>query len=107
MTNNALEIERISSLPVIDLTKVLRVQKWLFLLHRRLGNWRGVGRQLNVHHRYAWNLALHGVVPANPDIRVKLGLPRVMPSERKPRKRREPIPKVWESPERYLKTFEK
>ena len=63
------------------------------------GGWRRIALGFGVNVRYVFDLAVHGVVPPNPDTRRKLGLPRVMPSERKPRKRRE-VPKIgqlgWE-----------
>ena len=106
---------------LVDVPKVAKAQNAILRAYRRLSRkgvfntqtgrmmhgWRGVGFILRVNHRYAWDLALNGVVPKNPEIRVKLGLPRVLPSERPAKRVREPIPKVWESPERYFKKVAK
>ena len=45
------------------------------------GGWRRIALGFGVNVRYVFDLAVHGVVPPNPDTRRKLGLPRVMPSE--------------------------
>jgi len=86
-----------------DAPLIEKVRYRLLRLKKRLKNWRAVGGHLGVHHVYAWRLALEGVVPPNPDTRRKLFLPRVLPSERKPKAKREPKPKVWENPDLYLR----
>jgi len=76
----------------------------LYTRWQKKGGWRKVANYrdlLNVS--YVYNFAVNGIVPKNPDIRRKLYLPRVLPSERKPKAKREPKPKVWENPELYLR----
>lgn len=70
-----------------------RAQNRLKKAHSRKvkGGWRAVALDLGLNVRYVYDLAVRGVVPSNPETRRKLGLPRVMPSERKPRARREPV----------------
>jgi hypothetical protein len=96
MTNN----KRYPVVNPLDVAKVAKAQDGVLRAYRRLGNWRKVGEKYNVYHTYAWDLALHGVVPSNPEVRYKLGLPRVLPSERKAKTRRESIPRIgqggWE-----------
>lgn len=65
-----------------------RAQSRLLRAYTRLGAWRLVGRELGVNHGYLVALVRHGKVPQDPGIRKKVGLPRVLPSERKPRVRR-------------------
>lgn len=72
----------------LDEAKVRKAQNAMLQAKKRLGNWRAVGIKYETHHRYCWDLAYHAAVPRNPDIRRKLGLPRVLPSERKPRVKR-------------------
>ncbi len=72
----------------LDEQRVRKVQEACLRAYRRLGSWRAVGEYFGVAHRYAWDLGMHGVVPSNKDIRKALGLPRVLPSERKPRVKR-------------------
>lgn len=84
MTNN--NDERVVAAE--DVPIIARAQKRVLSVYGRCHNWRGVGEHFGVNHRYAWDLALHGVVPSNPDLRVKLSLPRVMPSERRKNKTR-------------------
>lgn len=78
---------------------IARAQKRLKNIYMRHVSWRGVAQEVGVNVSYIFRLCEYGTVPRNPDIRYKLGLPRVMPSERKPRKRRE-YPKLgqpgWE-----------
>lgn len=52
-------------------------------------SWRGVAGECGVNVRYVWALVQRGQVPRNPDIRAAIGLPRVLPSERKPKAKRE------------------
>lgn len=68
-----------------------RAVKRLKKAYLRHASWRGVARECNVNVRYVWQLVQRGVVTRNPDIRAALGLPRVLPSERKTRARREPV----------------
>lgn len=85
---------------LMDIPKVEKARNAVLRAYKRLGNWRKVGEKYGLkHHRYVWDLAVNGIVPVNPEIRHKLGLPRVLPSERKPRKQ-EGIPRIgqggWE-----------
>ena len=77
-----------------------RAQKRLKKAYLRHSSWHGVAGERGVNVQYVWRLAVMGVVPRNPEIRAALFLPRVMPSERKPRARREVV-KIgqpgWES----------
>jgi hypothetical protein len=61
------------------------VKRRLLRAHRRLGTWRLVGEELGVNHGNLVTLVQHGRVPRDADLRIRLKLPRVMPSERKPR----------------------
>ncbi len=58
---------------------------------KKRGGWRAVAADLDLNVRYVYDLAVKGIVSPNPDTRRKLGLPRVMPSERKPRARRDMV----------------
>ena len=62
-----------------------RAQRRLLRDHRRLGTWRAVEAKIGANHGYIVALVKNGIVPSNPAVRKKLGLPRVLPSERKPR----------------------
>lgn len=107
MVNNRLENERNSCVPPADVELVARAQKRLISLYLRFGNWRSVGKHCGLaHHRYAWELATKGIVPSNPEIRVKIFLPRVMPSGRLPKVKRL-IPKIWENLDIYFKKVKK
>lgn len=70
-----------------------RAQNRLKKAHSRKkrGGWRAVASDLDLNVRYVYDLAVKGIVPPNPETRRKLGLPRVMPSERKLRARHEPV----------------
>lgn len=104
MTNNNPKIKRDGHLAVVDAERVQRAQNRLFIKYRKLGSWRAVARELELpNHKYAYDLYWLAIVPSKPDIRVKLFLPRVMPSERPAKRVREPMPKVWESPELYFR----
>ncbi len=78
-----------------------RAQNRLKKAHsRKRGGWRAVASDLGLNVRYVYDLAVKGIVPPNPETRRKLGLPRVMPSERKLRARHEPVrigSEGWES----------
>jgi len=52
------------------------------------GSWRDLESVLGVDHGYIVRLVKHGIVPRDPNLRATLGLPAVMPSERKPRRPR-------------------
>lgn len=74
-----------------------RAQNRLKKAHSRKkrGGWRAVASDLDLNVRYVYDLAVKGIVPPNPETRRKLGLPRVMPSERKLRARKTAI-NIWE-----------
>jgi hypothetical protein len=87
-----------------DLPVIYKAKSKLDRLYRKHGNFRGVTKArgfLNVDAtvKYVWEFMKYHIVPKNPAIRVKLFLPRVMPSERIHKKRRA-IPKLgsnnWE-----------
>ena len=70
------------------IARAVRKLKKAYLRHCA---WRGVAQEYGVNVSYIFRLCEYGMVPRNPDIRYKLGLPRVLPSERKPRKKREVV----------------
>ena len=83
-----------------DAQCIERAQKALKKAYIRHVSWRGVAQEYGVNQSYIWRLVTNGMVPKNPDIRYRLGLPRVMPSERKPKAKREPVKigaEGWES----------
>jgi len=65
-----------------------KAMKRLLRAYERFGTWRSVGEHLGVNQGIIFALARHGKVPKDAGIRVRLGLPRVMPSERRVRVRR-------------------
>lgn len=104
MTNNRAKIKRDGAFETVDAERIRKAQNRLFIKYRKLGNWRAVGRALDLpNHKYAYDLYWKAIVPSNPDIRVKLFLPRVMPSERPAKRVREVMPKIWENPFAYFK----
>jgi hypothetical protein len=70
---------------------IARAQKRLKKAYLRLPSWRMVAQEYGVNVSYIFRLCEYGMVPRNPDIRFRLGLPRVLPSERKRRPKREPV----------------
>lgn len=72
----------------LDVEIIARAQNAVLRAYKRLRTWRAVGAHYGVPHNYAWDLALHGVVPSNKVYRFALGLPKKLPSERKARVRR-------------------
>ena len=85
-----------------------RAVRRLLREYRRLGSWRAVARARGVNHGHCVVLVNHGRVPCSVRLRELLGLPRVLPSERKPRVKT-PIPLLgsegWES--RFFKKVKK
>lgn len=72
--------------------------------YRKKGGWRALAERRGLSNvAYLYNFVVKGIVPPNPATRRKLGLPRILPSERKPKVKRKPMSKVWESPELYLR----
>jgi hypothetical protein len=74
-----------------DVLVVTRAQNRWLRAYRKVRSWRKVGELLGVNQRYVWELCLKGIVPTKPELRCKLGLPCIMPSERKTRIKK-PIP---------------
>lgn len=102
MTNNIVVLSAIEQ----DGQVIQRAQIRLIGLYdrfRKKGGWRALAEYRKVSNvSYVYNFVNRGVVPKNPDLRRKLFLPRVLPSERKPKAKRE-VPKVWENPDLYLR----
>lgn len=63
----------------------LKKERLRILRKAKKGGWRAVAERRGVNVRYVYELAVRGIVPPNPETRRKLGLPRVMPGERKPK----------------------
>ncbi len=102
MTNNKVSGDAFAE----DAQIIAAAQKRLLRLYerkRKKGGWRAVATARGLSNvSYVHTFVTKGTVPPNPETRRKLFLPRVLPSERKPVKR-EPLPKVWECPELYLR----
>jgi len=62
-----------------------RAQRRLVRAYKRLGTWRAVGAELGINHGNVVALTRHGTVPRNWWLRVKLGLPMELPSEKQKR----------------------
>jgi hypothetical protein len=88
MTNNTLHADALNK----DVECIARAQKRLKKAYLRHVSWRGVAGECGVKVRYVWALVQRGTVPKNPDIRAAIYLPRVMPSEKKPRVRHPFVP---------------
>ncbi len=85
MTNN----EPLLYAVELDAPIIVRAQNRVLRAKKRLRTWRAVGEFFGLkHHRYAYDLGMYGIVPKNAEIRRKLKLPRVMPSERKQKGKR-------------------
>lgn len=63
-----------------------RARRRLLRAYRRLGTVRKVGAELGVNHGWVSALLRHGSAPRGEELRLKLGLPTVLPSERERRK---------------------
>ena len=72
-----------------DDTYIKRAQKRAQKAYRRLGTVRKVGAELGVNHGWVSAWLRHGSVPKSEALRLKLGLPLVLPSEREARKKME------------------
>lgn len=68
-----------------------RAQNMLKNIYMRHVSWRAVAVERGVNVRYVWELATRGTVPRNPDVRQAVFLPRVMPSERRRKVKREVV----------------
>jgi len=67
-----------------------RAQRRLLRAYKRLrkfGGWRAVGAEVGVNHGNVIALVKHGTVRKSVEIRLALGLPAVLPSEREQRKK--------------------
>jgi hypothetical protein len=71
-----------------DALAILKAQKRLLRLKKKFGSWLKVEAEIHINHGHMSALVNHGTVPRSKEFRVALGLPRVLPSERKPRKPR-------------------
>ena len=89
--NKTLKRPSAVDVPIIERAQERLKKAHLQVLRKGRGGWRAVAKKRGVNVKYVYELATRGVVPPNPDTRRKLGLPRVMPSERKPRARRETV----------------
>lgn len=87
MTNNTM----LANVNDKDILVVMRAQNRWLRAYRKVRSWRKVGELLGINQRYVWELCLKGIVPKNLKLRCKLGLPCIMPSERKVRIKK-PIP---------------
>lgn len=91
-----------------DVQKVVSAQNRVLRAYKRLGSWCAVGLLLDVPLSYAWDLANHGTVPKNPNYRIRLFLPRVLPSERSAkliRSLRVPVWKMKDVPDITRETY--
>ncbi len=64
-----------------------RVRRRLLRAWKRLGNIRAVGAEFGVNHGWVSALIQHGTPPKGAVLRMKLGIPLVLPSEREQRKK--------------------
>ena len=81
-----------------------RVRKRLRNRYFRASSWRKVAVELGLNWRYVWEFVEKGIVPKDRQKRQALGLPQRLPSERKSAQRaKRVVPKVWESPELYMR----
>jgi hypothetical protein len=72
-----------------DTLAIQKAQRRLLRLKKRFGDsWLGVEKEIGVNHGHMSALVNHGTVPRSKEIRVRLGLPAVLPSERAPRRPR-------------------
>lgn len=72
-----------------------RVQRRLLRVFRELRVWRKVAAEIGVNHGYL-SRVMRGEIPTNKTVRLALGFPAVLPSERKPRVKKPDPPRVWE-----------
>jgi hypothetical protein len=75
-----------------DASYILKAQKRLLRLKKQLGNWLKVEAEIHVNHGHMSALILHGTVPHSKELRLALGLPSILPSERTPRRPRRVLP---------------
>lgn len=88
-------IKTAHAINLVDQYVIVLAQKKLMRLYerQRVGGWRAVMKARKLSNvSYVFDFVTYNIVPANPEIRRKLYLPRVLPSERKPRAKRE-LPK--------------
>lgn len=73
----------------LDGQVIARAQKRLISEYSKLGSWQALSDFIGIKNkRYAWEFCIKGVVPRDPEKRKALGLPKVMPSERRHRAQR-------------------
>ena len=70
----------------LDAPLIVRAQNRILRAKRKYKTWRGVSDSFGINWKYVYGLSIYGIVPNNPDLRRALRLPRVLPSERKPKK---------------------
>ena len=68
-----------------DKQVIERARRRLLRDWKRLSSWRAVGAYYGINHGHCVVLVKYGRVPKSFELRLALGLPRVMPSERRPR----------------------
>jgi len=82
-------VKRVRPIHEEDLTVILLAQEKVVRVYKRLGNWRAVAEKLGLKNvAIAWAFVKWGEIPKRKDLRCKLFLPRVLPSERKPKAKR-------------------
>ena len=91
-----------------DVSIIEKAQRRVKRVNKAFPRWRDVQSELGLPNvNIAWKFVNENVVPTNTDLRIKLFLPPVLPSERPPRKPRKIIPKIgsedWEL--YYLKSI--
>ena len=105
-------ITTLESLKDVDILIVTRAQNRLFRLYQKVrekGGWREVTRRRGLSNmRYVWEFVNKTIIPTNPEVRYKLGIPQILPSEREPKKKKH-IPPLgapgWE--EHYFKRMKR
>ena len=100
-----------SALPIspLDVIIIERSQRRVLRAYRRIGKagvmnlkagkivkgWRAIQYSLDLSNvRIAWKFVYENVIPSDPAVRYQLGIPRVLPSERKPRKEKRVVPPI-------------
>ena len=82
MANNSTTIDA----RALDGQVIARAQKRLKSAYSKLGSWQALSDFIGTKNkRYVWEFCTKGVVPSDPGKRRALGLPKVMPSERRHR----------------------
>jgi hypothetical protein len=76
--------------PRTDAYYIEKAQERIKSAVKRLGSGRNFARQIQLNHYYVSQFLNHGTIPNNKEYRRKLGLPKILPSERKIRVRKVP-----------------